>query len=1698
MATTKNRPWQEIAEEAQGYRDASIKRVQPAVPNVPESLPLDVTKIPKDLLSEQELCITQTPPEVLLKELALGQLLCVDVTTAFLRRAGLAQGLVNCLTELLPERAIDRAKQLDEYLAQHHKPVGPLHGLPISVKEHVGMKGLGLNTGIISWWNHKAEGDAHVLKILWDAGCVFYARTMQPQTLMHLETSNNFYGETVNPYNRKLTAGGSSGGEGALLALRGSCLGLGTDIGGSIRSPAANCGIYGFRPTSHRIPTEGWAPNMMGQEQIIAVLGPLSTSLEGIKLFMQTVLHAKPWLKEPSLVPIPWRYDHSHLPDGDLKVAVMWHDGVVQPHPPVTRALHQVTAQLKKMTGVRVVDWKPHKHDEAWEIISTLYYPDGAKSLIEDVEASGEPWRPLSTFMLKENPHVKVLSIKEIWHWTGRREYYRSEYAKLWNETVSDDGRMVDVILCPVGPGAAPMLNHAKYWGYTSQWNLLDYPALVFPVTKADPEVDVKVKAFQPISQPDDDNYRTYQDPEVYRGAPVSLQLVGRRYEDEKVSIHASKTTISMVAAVASTKRKKAADMADSPPKRVTRARAAKAPDDAQVKNPTTTKITTASAKIAANKKKAPATSTTKNRKHNTRTDDQLEVAVVDEPTQETQDADQPTMEPTKATRTRQKKAVTAEGPNDPGLDKVPKSKSRQAKTPPAAEKPKPDTLKARGRRKRAATPEAEQADAEPIAAERQPVPVSVKKTTRGRAAAATTARSATTATSAKTTGAKKRVKFEDDQDKENIPMVTPGPKKPATKARGMKAKPVRKPAASRTAIYDKEAAPEMKESKAETLPLSPKKVNQIARTPSRSSDRDELSGEKTPTRRASSSPVKSQPSQIRNENSVSNENGRTNALSSPPKQVSSSVLASPARRPPPSPYKGSMMASPKKLYFGESITRPSFSSTLGPSPTKMSLLQESPRKGKPGDSTLHPLLQPSQTPFKSSLLQSPARRPATSPFKPAVTTSLGESFAASLQISPRKAALFSSLDAVSSPLRAAGPPNRLMRVHKNEDNEPEVDRVEMDASVALDPSLRKDETEASASLMADNVINGADDSNLGSIHKPQDGGYGSVGPSVIDTGPAAPLSAIASMTLRRISTDTQLSEDELASPDKKYAPTPLRRQWSFAHEIATPTDASNDVSMTPLVGQLSGWVASSHDKQRPSRQQRGMFSLGALPQQDEPDQMEIERKVETPAQSSFFDDEMAVIDIKEHTPMSEMTSCGVEDVNELQASMESQASQEYGDENAVPTETAGLSVGQYVNDTTLTCTPAKIFTPIRQARGLLREICTVSKVPLRPSAEDISMKMPRQRSKSFGAPPTLLDQESIMEFSANVQGNDEEDTEVTGQAATPMLDPILVSQTLRSGMRLNSATSGRSGHESAVSNVLKGAVVHVDVHTTEGADASSIFVDLLTQMGARCVKQWNWNPGASLSDLPDSVASPAGTSPNSTSLVGKVGITHVVYKDGGKRTLEKIRASEGVVLCVGVGWVLDCEREGRWLDETEYAVDTSLVPRGGHRRRKSMEPRALANLDGNLVPAGIETPARAMNISPTKEFLTFNTPASRRDTFVLDPQPVTHAEADELSRHAAEGPATPLPARADDDMFEDGSDWGSPTTPYYLSKGAELIQRTCPPKQRAGGLFPVTGNGADEPDQTMRHRLLAARRKSMQWASKTRSPLGTMVSYGK
>lgn len=970
----------------------------------------------------------------------------------------------------------------------------------------------------------------------------------------------------------------------------------------------------------------------------------------------------------------------------------------------------------------------------------------------------------------------------------------------------------------------------------------------------------------------------------------------------------------------ANPKRKKTADMPESPPKRVTRARAARVPDD-EPRKPKTTQIATPSTKAAAEKKKAALPKTaapSKPTKRKTRADEVVEP--VDEPKAKEPEVEvQQPAQPTKA-RGRPKKAAPTVDQDGPTTN-APKTRTRQSK-PPVTDNVEFEASKTRGRPKRAAEPAKNAPEVQPQLEMMAQEPA--RKATRGRAASTVAKDPAKPVVpKAKAIQAKKRVKFDEEHDKENRLVEPTQPKKSAMKPSGMKAKPVRMPASARasaTRARKGTQATVKNISEAETkesMPLSPKKVVQVARSDPISED--ELAGEKTPVRALSKSPYKRPASPIKDPGSVSKlDFNRNTAPNSPAKMIPSSAFASPARRPPPSPFKDSLKSSPQKFDFGKGTVQPVLLASR--TPMKSSLLQESPKRVALTDSVAKPVLLAARSPTKASLLQSPARRPPTSPTKTTAVISSEKAKAAAAAInfttSPTKltsirARRLSDDHVASSPFRSSKSPEHKFKVHVITDEEPKVIGVDEEESTVELASPKKQVKAADSANVRVEVDAALDTSpaseDVMSMDEPEQlGNFDETTKSPASHEPtgvfAAPVFSIGSSSLRRISIESDTSEDELASPQKVGEYSPLRRQGISSKDFGTPATINGQdaletsyahFSFTPLADQLSSWNASSPEKQtRKPRQARGVFSLGGAAVLSEPDQSPADVQSANQAKSSFFEDEMAMHDDQNDMSYHEMTADQPSEVNDLKISQDSVASDEYGDENAMPADAYLLRAEQDA-DHTLTCTPAKIFTPIKTNQRPL-EMHTVSKVPLRPSADDSPIVPARQRSRSFGGPLAVV---SDVEAAEDSRVRNEPPT-------TPILAPICALQTPRSGMKLDAETPGRTVRKGVVPDVLKGAVVYVDVHTTEGADASGIFVDLLTQMGARCLKQWHWNPRAGMDSSLDGNASPQGTSPDVS--VSKIGITHVVYKDGGKRTLEKVRSSNGVVLCVGVGWVLE------------------------------------------------------------------------------------------------------------------------------------------------------------------------------------------------
>ncbi|KAH7381371.1 amidase signature domain-containing protein [Phaeosphaeria sp. MPI-PUGE-AT-0046c] len=514
----------------------------------------DVTQYIEQYLSKEELAITACSADQLAQKCGSGEWSAEDITRAFCHRAALAHQLLSCLHEIFFDAAIEDAKKLDAYYQEHKRTKGPLHGVPVSLKDQFHIKDVETTMGYVGWIGtfegKKGTGkekvyESEMVTMLRNSGAVLYCKTSVPHTLMSGETINNIIGYTLNPKNRRLTAGGSSGGEGALIGSRGSPLGLGTDIGGSIRIPAAFNGLFGLRPSTGRLPYHGMANSMDGQNSILSVVGPIATNAASLRLITQAFLDQKPWEIDPLVHEIPWRYMeensiNENIQDGrgmqkrggKLCFGLLKHDGVVGPMPPIKRALDMLVAALEE-AGHEVIEWTPPSH----KIINDTGYKswifDGGVDVKSAFALSGEPMSKQIEFFNSVSDQFSASDIAAV---NVEMRTLRKEYLDYWNSTAANTstGRAVDAVISPLAPFPAARPEKFTYYGYSTWVNVLDYTSITVPVTKVDKGVDGKDSEYKALDKRDQQIQDDY-DPEIYDGSHVSVQIVGRRLQEEKM-----------------------------------------------------------------------------------------------------------------------------------------------------------------------------------------------------------------------------------------------------------------------------------------------------------------------------------------------------------------------------------------------------------------------------------------------------------------------------------------------------------------------------------------------------------------------------------------------------------------------------------------------------------------------------------------------------------------------------------------------------------------------------------------------------------------------------------------------------------------------------------------------------------------------------------------------------------------------------------------------------------------------------------------------------------------------------------------------------------------------------------------------------------------------------------------------------------
>ncbi|CAG8425969.1 unnamed protein product [Penicillium salamii] len=497
-----------------------------------------VMEIPRTcgILTARELELTEKfNIRALVSEMSDGRVKAEDVVRAFCKRAAIAQQLTRCLTEPLFDRALKRARDLDDTLQRTGKPVGPLHGLPISVKDTFNIKGIDSSIGLSALAFKPAQENAPLVDLLESLGAVIIAKTNIPQTLATLDSANHLFGRTLNPLNRQWTAGGSTGGEGALLAMRGSMVGFGTDIGGSIRVPAMCQGLYGFKPSTGRVPFGGQQNGQIegkGRIGLQAVAGPLARSVADINAIMAEIVPRAELFGEDG-IPGLWSAPTSPR---NFTVGVLKTDGLVTPLPPILRILDEVAETLRRTPGVEIVEIRlPSALPKCQGLAGRLMGVDDGSHMLDLIEGMDEDLIPWLQGRMKRGKALDVVQLAKL---QGQRADVEKEMMKMWTQSSDSRTRRIDAIICPVAPHPVPEIDRYNAVGYTSTFVLLDYPAGVVPVR---PIVESDLEIGRAMQDPvlgswDKANRKLWDEKtvnrRVYLGSPLSVQVVTPKQHD--------------------------------------------------------------------------------------------------------------------------------------------------------------------------------------------------------------------------------------------------------------------------------------------------------------------------------------------------------------------------------------------------------------------------------------------------------------------------------------------------------------------------------------------------------------------------------------------------------------------------------------------------------------------------------------------------------------------------------------------------------------------------------------------------------------------------------------------------------------------------------------------------------------------------------------------------------------------------------------------------------------------------------------------------------------------------------------------------------------------------------------------------------------------------------------------------------------
>lgn len=480
--------------------------------------------------------------------LAEGEITSVALVEALQARADRVEPAIHGFTAQYRETAL-RAAAAADAAREAGEDLGPLHGLPVTVKENLALEGTPATMGIRPRRARIAETTAPIVRGLLDAGAIVLGKTNVPQLLLAMESDNPVFGTTCNPWDLERVPGGSSGGEAALIAAGASPAGVGTDIGGSIRNPAAYCGIAGLKPTWSRWSVQGSAGGQPGQEAVRAQSGPMARTVGDLVLLCQALSPERQHRLDPTVPPLPLA-DPGTVDLTGITVGWYEDDGILTPAASVRRAVREAVAHLED-AGARVVPYVPPR---AWEMFDTyfgLMSADGFATAHAQLDGDPPTQQLATLFRLQRLPRAargaiaavldtlgerrvaRLLrnagekSVTRFWELVARRDALKRAEAEAWRAAG------IDLLVGPPTCTPAPRHRRTHDWSigawHCMRYNLLDLPAGVLPVTRVREDETARLILEDRLDR------RAAEFEEGSTGLPVAAQVIGRPWEEHLV-----------------------------------------------------------------------------------------------------------------------------------------------------------------------------------------------------------------------------------------------------------------------------------------------------------------------------------------------------------------------------------------------------------------------------------------------------------------------------------------------------------------------------------------------------------------------------------------------------------------------------------------------------------------------------------------------------------------------------------------------------------------------------------------------------------------------------------------------------------------------------------------------------------------------------------------------------------------------------------------------------------------------------------------------------------------------------------------------------------------------------------------------------------------------------------------------------------